>query len=48
MARITGERKERTRGRLLEAAGAEFARVGLERANINEISMAAELAKGTV
>ena len=32
----------------MEAAAAEFARVGVDRANINEISVAAGLAKGTV
>lgn len=48
MARITQESREKTRKRLLEAAALEFARAGLERANINEISVAAGLAKGTV
>ena len=48
MARITQETRESTRNRLLEAAAFEFARAGLERANINEISIAAGLAKGTV
>jgi AcrR family transcriptional regulator len=48
MARITRETREETRNRLLEAAAFEFARAGLERANINEISVAAGLAKGTV
>lgn len=33
---------------MLEAAAAGFARVGVDRANINEISVSAGLAKGTV
>ena len=37
-----------TRERLLEAATAEFARQGYEKANINHISRAAGYAKGTV
>jgi AcrR family transcriptional regulator len=37
-----------TRERLLEAATAEFAREGYEKANINHISRAAGFAKGTV
>jgi AcrR family transcriptional regulator len=48
MARVTEEVKESTRTSLLEAAAREFARVGLDRANINEISLSAGLAKGTV
>lgn len=48
MARITHQTKQRTRERLLEAAAWEFARAGLEGANVNEISLAAGLAKGTV
>ncbi len=48
MARVTEETKELTRTRLLEAAAAEFARVGVDQANINDISLAAGLAKGTV
>ena len=48
MARVTEQVKESHRTRLLEAAAAEFARVGVDRANINEISVSAGLAKGTV
>jgi TetR/AcrR family transcriptional regulator len=48
MVRITAEARQETRLRLLEAAAKEFARVGLARANINEISVAAGLAKGTM
>ena len=48
MARVTEEIKESNRTRLLEAAAREFARVGVDRANINEISLSAGLAKGTV
>src|SRR5918995_940971 len=48
MARITADTKEANRMRLLTAAAEEFARDGLEGANVNEISLAAGLAKGTV
>lgn len=48
MPRITPEAKADNRRRLLEAAAEEFATHGLERANINRISVAAGLAKGTV
>jgi AcrR family transcriptional regulator len=48
MVRVTREVRQGTRLRLLEAAALELARVGLARANINEISVAAGLAKGTV
>jgi AcrR family transcriptional regulator len=48
MARVTAEVKDVTRARLLEAAAAEFARHGMAAANINRISLAAGLAKGTV
>jgi AcrR family transcriptional regulator len=48
MARVTEEIKESTRTGLLEAAAREFARVGVDRANINEISLSAGWAKGTV
>lgn len=48
MARVTEQVKESNRRRLLEAAAAEFARAGVDRANINEISVSAGLAKGTV
>jgi AcrR family transcriptional regulator len=40
--------RSNNRARLLEAAAVAFARHGLYRANINEISLAAGLAKGTV
>ena len=46
--RITSEQKQLHRGRLLEAAAAEFAVAGVDRANVNHISLAAGLAKGTV
>ncbi|MDE3069912.1 MAG: TetR/AcrR family transcriptional regulator, partial [Acidobacteriota bacterium] len=46
--RVNRQTKEATRERLLEAAAVEFAARGLEGANINEISLAAGLAKGTV
>jgi AcrR family transcriptional regulator len=42
------EIREQTRQALLQAATAEFAREGFERANINHISQAAGFAKGTV
>jgi AcrR family transcriptional regulator len=48
MVRVTAETKEETRARLLDAAAGEFGRVGLERANIDAISVAAGYAKGTV
>lgn len=48
MPRLTEQGKTENRRRLLEAAAAEFARNGLEDANINEISLAAGFAKGTV
>jgi AcrR family transcriptional regulator len=52
MARIkAGEREQvlgQTHEKLLEAAAAEFARKGFDAANINEISLAAGFAKGTV
>jgi TetR/AcrR family transcriptional regulator len=46
--RLTPEMKAANRDRLLAAAADEFARLGLAGANINEISLAAGLAKGTV
>jgi AcrR family transcriptional regulator len=46
--RITSEQKEIHRNRLLEAAAAEFAAAGVDRANVNRISLAAGLAKGTI
>jgi len=48
MPRLTEQAKTENRGRLLAAAADEFARRGLEEANINEISVAAGFAKGTV
>jgi AcrR family transcriptional regulator len=48
MSRVTQEVKLENRRRLLESAAGEFAAKGLEGANINEISLAAGLAKGTV
>ena len=48
MPRLTAENKALNRERLLRAAADEFARDGLDGANINEISLAAGLAKGTV
>jgi TetR/AcrR family transcriptional regulator len=48
MPRLTEQSKTENRRRLLEAAADEFARKGLEDANINRISLAAGFAKGTV
>lgn len=48
MARTTVADREANRMRLLQAAADEFARKGIDGANINEISLAAGLAKGTV
>ncbi len=48
MPRLTEESKSANRERLLAAAADEFARKGLDGANINEISVAAGFAKGTV
>jgi AcrR family transcriptional regulator len=48
MPRLTEQSKTENRRRLLDAAASEFARKGLEDANINEISLAAGFAKGTV
>lgn len=52
MSRIKNEDREQvlhlTRQRLLEAAAAAFAKSGYENANINDISLAAGLAKGTI
>ena len=46
--RVTSEQKEAHRTRLLEAAAAEFATAGVDGANVNRISLAAGLAKGTI
>lgn len=48
MVRTTEQARARNRARLLESAAVAFARDGLDRANINEISLASGLAKGTV
>ena len=48
VARITPETKLENREKLLWSAADEFAREGLAAANINRISLAAGLAKGTV
>jgi AcrR family transcriptional regulator len=48
MTRVSVEVKQVTRERLLAAAAHEFARRGLDRANIDAISLAAGYAKGTV
>src|SRR5262249_39272599 len=48
MSRVSAEAKQATRARLLAAAAREFARAGLERANIDAISLAAGYAKGTI
>jgi AcrR family transcriptional regulator len=46
--RVTSEQKQVRRSRLLEAAAAEFAAAGVDGANVNRISVAAGLAKGTI
>lgn len=48
MARVSQQAQAASRARLLEAAAEAFARDGLDGANINDISLAAGLAKGTV
>jgi AcrR family transcriptional regulator len=48
MPRVSADTKQATRAKLLAAAGKEFARVGLERANVDAISLAAGYAKGTI
>jgi AcrR family transcriptional regulator len=48
MVRVTADVKQATRGRLLAAAAAEFARAGFEGANVDAISLAAGCAKGTI
>jgi AcrR family transcriptional regulator len=48
MSRVTTGTKQATRARLLAAAAQEFARAGLERANVDAISLAAGYAKGTI
>ena len=48
MARVSADTKQATRARLLAAAAEEFGRVGLARANVDAISLAAGCAKGTI
>jgi AcrR family transcriptional regulator len=48
MSRVSAETKQATRAKLLAAAAHEFGRVGLERANVDAISLAAGYAKGTI
>jgi AcrR family transcriptional regulator len=48
MPRVSAETKQATRARLLAAAAEEFGRVGLGRANVDAISLAAGYAKGTI
>ena len=48
MPRVSAETKHATRDRLLAAAAEEFGRVGLTRANVDAISLAAGYAKGTI
>ena len=48
MARVSADAKQATRVRLLSAAAEEFGRVGLARANVDAISLAAGCAKGTI
>lgn len=48
MGRLSDERKESVRGRLLAEAAKHFADRGYEAANVNEIALAAGFAKGTI
>jgi AcrR family transcriptional regulator len=48
MPRVSADTKQATRARLLAAAAEEFGRVGLARANVDAISLAAGCAKGTI
>jgi AcrR family transcriptional regulator len=48
MSRVSADTKQATRAKLLAAAAHEFGRVGLERANVDAISLAAGYAKGTI
>ncbi len=48
MPRVSALVREATRTRLLEAAAAEFGRVGLERASVDQISVTAGYGKGTI
>jgi len=46
--RVSSEQKQLHRTRLLAAAATEFAAAGVDGANVNRISLAAGLAKGTI
>src|SRR5215216_3230026 len=46
--RVTGQQKDVHRTKLLRAAATEFAAGGVDAANVNRISLAAGLAKGTI
>jgi TetR/AcrR family transcriptional regulator len=48
MSRVSADSKNATRAKLLSAAAREFSRVGLDRANIDAISLAAGYGKGTI
>ena len=48
MPRVSAAVKESTRSRLLESAAREFAEFGVERANIDRVSIGAGFAKGTI
>src|SRR5215471_4967238 len=48
MVRVTADTRQATRAKLLAAAAEEFSRTGLERANIDAISLAAGYGKGTI
>lgn len=48
MSRVVADTKQATRAKLLSAAAREFGRVGLDRANIDAISLAAGYGKGTI
>ncbi len=48
MVKVTADTRKATRARLLTAAAEEFGRAGLERANVDAISLAAGYGKGTI
>jgi AcrR family transcriptional regulator len=48
VAEVSAQTREATRAKLLAAAAREFGRVGLERASVDAISLAAGFAKGTI
>jgi AcrR family transcriptional regulator len=48
VGKVSAETRKATRARLLAAAAAEFGRAGLERASVDQISLAAGFAKGTI